>query len=197
MYLLIESIKIVDGQLQNIAYHNRRFNKARRELWNCQDEMDIKAFVEIPTDSSKGVYKCTVSYNTGIVNVQFQKYSIRKIASLKIINADDIEYSYKYADRDNLNKLFAQKENYDEILIIKNSSITDTSFSNIIFFDGVKWLTPNAPLLKGTKREKLLYEGLIKEAPLKLGDLQNFSKASLINAMLDIGDITVDAKNII
>jgi 4-amino-4-deoxychorismate lyase len=196
MYLLIESIKVVDGQLQNIAYHNNRFNRARRELWNCKDELDIKTIVKVPSGATKGLYKCTVSYNTGIVNIKFQVYNIRKIASLKIINANDIDYSYKYADRDNLNKLFAQKDGCDEILIIKNQSITDTSFSNIVFFDGDKWLTPDTPLLKGTKREKLLHDGLIKEASLKLGDLQNFSKASLINAMLDIGDITIDVKNL-
>ena len=197
MYLLIESIKVVDGQLQNIAYHNKRFNRARRELWNCKDELDIKAFVEVPADATKGLFKCTISYNTGVVNVQFQVYNKRKITSLKIITDNDIDYSYKYADRDNLNKLFAQRDGCDEILIIKNQLITDTSFSNIVFFDGDKWLTPDIPLLKGTKREKLLHDELIKEASLKLSDLQNFSKASLINAMLDIGDITIDIKNIV
>ncbi|HXP49726.1 MAG TPA: aminotransferase class IV family protein [Bacteroidia bacterium] len=196
MYLLIESIKVVDGQLQNIAYHNKRFNRGRRELWNCKDDLDIKTIVKVPSGATKGLYKCTVSYNTGIVNVQFQVYNIRKIASLKIITANDIDYSYKYADRNSLNKLFAQRENCDEILIVKNQLITDTSFSNIVFFDGDKWFTPDTPLLKGTKREKLLHEGLIKEASLKLDDLRNFNRASLINAMLDIGDSTIDVKNL-
>jgi 4-amino-4-deoxychorismate lyase len=74
----------------------------------------------------------------------------------------------------------------DDILIIKNGNVTDTSFSNIVFFDGTKWLTPAQPLLRGTKREKLIRENIIFEETITKNEIQRFQNAVLINAMIDI-----------
>ena len=142
------------------------------------------------------MYKCTITYNEAIVDIKAQPYTIRKIENLKLIIDDTIDYSYKYAEREELNRLLAKREECDEILIVKNGLITDTSFSNIVFFDGVKWLTPSKPLLKGTKRQKLLNDKIIEEADVEISDLKIFSKACLINAMLEMGDSVIDCKNI-
>ncbi|MGP8214535.1 MAG: aminotransferase class IV family protein [Bacteroidia bacterium] len=191
MYPLIESIKVSDGRFQNLSLHNARLNKSRRELWACKDEIDIAESVVIPGNVVKGIYKCTVTYGKTITNIQFQPYAIRKINSLKLVADNTIDYSYKYANRDCLNKLLEQKEGCDEIIIVKHKMLTDTSFSNIAMYDGKKWLTPVKPLLKGTKREELLQQGLIAEAEISISDLKNFNKLSLINAMLDLGDIVI------
>jgi len=196
MCLLIETIKVIDGQIQNAVYHNRRFNHARRELFACKDEMDIIEQVKPQVEALRGMYKCTITYNEAIVDIKAQPYTIRKIESLKLIIDDTIDYSYKYAEREELNRLLAKREECDEILIVKNGLITDTSFSNIVFFDGVKWLTPSKPLLKGTKRQKLLNDKIIEEADIEISDLKIFSKACLINAMLEMGDSVIDCKNI-
>jgi 4-amino-4-deoxychorismate lyase len=196
MYQLIETIKITDGQFQNLPYHNVRLNKARRELFSCEDEIDIALFVSIPVEATKGVYKCTVTYNENILGAQFQPYTIRKINTLKLVVNNEIDYSYKYTDRMNLNKLLKQKGECDEIIIVKNGLITDTSYTNLVFYDGKKWLTPNSPLLKGTKREKLLSEGLIEEAKINADYLTKFSKLALINAMIELGDVVVEIKNV-
>ncbi len=82
----------------------------------------------------------------------------------------------------------AQKENCDDILIVKNGIITDTSFSNIAFFDGKQWKTPKSPLLKGTCRERLLCEQKIFEKDINLNDLSNYKCYKLINAMRDLSD---------
>ena len=80
------------------------------------------------------------------------------------------------------------KNNCDDILIIKNNKITDTSFTNIAFYDGIKWVTPAFPLLKGTKRQKLIDENKIIEVDILLSDLNKFKKAILFNSMLDLED---------
>ncbi len=197
MCLLIETIKITDGQFQNLAYHNIRFNKARRELFACVVDVDIATLVDIPADAKRGTYKCTVTYNADVIDVKFQAYVIRKITSLKIVADDTIDYSYKYANRDSLNELLKRKEECDEILIVKNNLVTDTSFSNIVFYNGSQWLTPNKPLLNGTKRQKLLHEGVITETEINKSAVASFTKACLINAMLDIGDTVIDCRNIV
>jgi 4-amino-4-deoxychorismate lyase len=196
MYQLIETIKVLNGQLQNLAYHNRRLNRARKELFNSPEEIEIAEFVKIPALANTGVYKCTVTYNTQITASQFQAYSIRTIKSLKVVTDNTIDYKYKYADRTHLNNLLEQKGECDEILIIKNGMVTDTSFSNVIFYKQGKWFTPYSPLLKGTKREKLLQQQLIEEIKITVNDLGQFEKVGLINAMLEIADIMVDMVNL-
>jgi len=196
MCRLIETIKIVDGQFQNIAYHNNRLNRSRRGLLKSNDEIDIAKSVDIPDSARQGIYKCTVTYNEEIIEAQFQPYSIREIKGLKIVIDNTISYNYKYADRSALNNLLERKGRCDEIIIVKKDMITDTSFSNIILYDGKNWFTSSSPLLKGTKREKLLKQGLIEEAEIRTKDLTKFKSVGLINAMLEIGDIVIDVSNI-
>ena len=196
MFQLIETIKVSNGLFQNLPYHNSRLNKARRELFNVTDKLDIEKLVDIPVSINKGIYKCTVTYGKEISEINFQLYIIRRIRNLKIVTDNSIEYSYKYADRTSLNKLLELKGDCDEIVIVKNSYITDTSFTNLIFFDGVKWYTPDSPLLKGTKREKLLQQGMITETKIRLDDLTKYSRVGLINAMLEPEDIMVDIANL-
>jgi 4-amino-4-deoxychorismate lyase len=75
-----------------------------------------------------------------------------------------------------------------DILLVKNDLITDTSFSNIILWDGNAWYTPSVPLLKGTKREFYLDKKIIHLRDIRLNELHYFKKIRLINAMLDIGE---------
>jgi 4-amino-4-deoxychorismate lyase len=196
MCLLIETIKVIDGQFQNLSYHNTRFNNGRRELFSCKDLIDIAESVDIPFLAAKGVSKCTIAYNEKIIGVHFQTYHIKKVNSLKFVIDNNIDYSYKYEDRKPLNLLLKQKAECDEIIIVKNGLITDTSYTNLVFYNGTKWLTPNSPLLKGTKREKLLKEGLIEEAEISADNIAKFNKVALINAMLELGDVEVDIKNL-
>jgi len=196
MFQLIETIKVSNGLLQNLPYHNSRLNRARSELFNAADELDIEKLVHVPASMNKGIYRCTLTYSKEIGEINFQLYSIRKIKTLKIVTDNSIEYSYKYADRTSLNKLLELKDDCDEIVIVKNNYITDTSFTNLIFFDGVKWCTPDSPLLRGTKREKLLEQGMITETKICLDDLTKYSRVGLINAMLEPGEITVDIENL-
>ena len=44
---------------------------------------------------------------------------------------DTIDYTYKSAHREELNALYAQKGMADDILIVRNGYLTDTSISNI------------------------------------------------------------------
>jgi 4-amino-4-deoxychorismate lyase len=88
-------------------------------------------------------------------------------------------------NRDTLNRLVERKGQADEILIIKNGLITDTSIANVAFLDkDDHWITPATPLLKGTTRERLLSENRIVEAEIKLADLPKFTQMAMLNAMV-------------
>ena len=97
----------------------------------------------------------------------------------------------------NILNLLKKKGDCSDILIVKNGFITDTSFSNIIFLKCGRWYTPNTPLLKGTKRAKLLDLGLINERSIRPEEMGNYEKVGLINAMLELGEVVLAVENII
>lgn len=184
MSLLFETIKIDNSIVCNIDFHNDRMNRSRKALFNADDFFDLKKLIAVPKEMKSGIVRCRILYDKEIRKIEFFKYSPRVIRSLKLIECNDIDYSFKFDDRTKLNELLKQKGNADDILIVKNKFITDTSFSNIVFHDGKKWITPSTPLLQGTKRTQLLKEKIIKEDEIKVSNLRNFSKAVLINAMV-------------
>jgi len=183
MSLLFESIRLQNGVLQNLEYHNARLNYSRKSLYKSPDNIDLEQLIQIPPACLQGIYKCKVTYSKTVKSIDFKPYLPRTIKSLRLIEDNKISYSYKYTNRGSLNQLLTKRERFDEIIIVKNGFITDTSYSNIIFFDGTQWFTPSTPLLQGTMRSFLLENGLISEMEIKVADLKLFQKARLINAM--------------
>ena len=181
MSLLLETIKIENGKLLNMGFHNWRFNQARRELFNLP-EIDLEQVISIPDDLANITYRCRVLYDQTIQKVEFIPYQTRSIQSLRLVYDDTINYAYKYANRTHLNELFKKRGNADEIIIVKKGLITDCTIGNLVFYDGEKWLTPEQPLLAGTQRQKLLSEGQIKQAKITEKDLSNYQKVGIINA---------------
>jgi 4-amino-4-deoxychorismate lyase len=184
---IVESIRLYHKKLFNIEYHNRRFNRTRKELFGIQENANLYDLIQIPENITEDLYKCRLIYAEKILSVEFIPYIKRKIESLELIEDNDIDYSFKYLDKSALDKL---KENCkaDDILIVKNGFITDTSFSNIVFFDGTTWFTPSTCLLIGTKRSYLLESGQIFETEIRVADTKKYKYAMPINAMLDFED---------
>jgi len=187
MCRLIESIKVFDKKLFNIEYHNKRMNNSRRILFNCNDEIDLSTIIKIPENLDNRLYKCRLIYSKEIESIEFVPYVKKNINTIKIVENNFIDYTHKFENRDELNKMLLES-NADEIIIIKNNFITDASFANIVFSDGIIFVTPSTPLLKGTKREKLLNEGIIREEELRKNDITKFKFFYLINSMLGIDD---------
>ncbi|MBP7654303.1 aminotransferase class IV [Candidatus Dependentiae bacterium] len=182
---LVESVKVINNIPLNIKFHNLRFNETRHYLFGINEQINLADVINPPVSYLYSILKCRIIYTQTILKINFEVYTPKKIDTLKIIKSDDICYEYKFENRKKINDLFSQKEKCSDILIVKNGFITDTSFSNIIFFDGTKWITPSTPLLKGTKRAELLSNNIISEEEIKFSDLLLFKKFMLINAMLD------------
>jgi 4-amino-4-deoxychorismate lyase len=197
MCLLFETIKVENGVFQNLHYHEARMNGARKNLFNSADNIELEKFLSVPVGYENGIYKCRVDYDYYIHKIDFTSYKAVKIISLQLVYDDEITYHFKFADRSRLEEL-KKNANSDDVIIVKKGLITDSSFSNIIFFDDKKWVTPSMPLLKGTKRQELLDKKIIFEQLIKPSDLKNFKKAKFINAMLDFDkSLEIEMKNII
>jgi 4-amino-4-deoxychorismate lyase len=178
--LLLETIKIEDGNIKNISYHQNRFDKSRRELFNSTHKIDLLSLIKTPP---KALFRCRILYDESVKSIEYIPYKERKIEKLKIVPSN-IEYNYKYANRDELNSLLEGWGEYDEIIIEKNGYLTDTTISNIAFYTNGKWFTPTTPLLKGTMRAKLLDDGFLHKKEIKKEDLKNYSQMALMNSMI-------------
>ncbi len=188
---LVESIKLKDGKLFNLGYHQNRMNGALAELFPEARAIELAKIISIPENCLQGIFKVRVLYGPSIEAIEIEPYQFSAIQSLKVVHHESIDYHLKYTDRQILKQLFAQRGDADDIIIIKNGLVTDAFAANLIFFDGQKWITPNAPLLKGTQRQVLLEQGIISELEIKESDIPFFQKVGLINAMVSFDDMPV------
>lgn len=187
MSRFIESIKCKDGKLDNPDFHHYRFNQTRKKFFGSSP-LDLAAMISIPEFAKHGIFKCRVLYSKKITSIEFIPHSQRTPKSLRLIENNHIKYGYKYANRERLNNLYEQRENCDDILILKNGCITDSFAANVVFYNEHGWYTPDTPLLPGTRRSRLLNGGKIIAARITPNDLQTFVSAVLINAMHDLNE---------
>ena len=190
----IESIRYEGGNYPLLKYHQERVDKTFHYFFANQSPHQLVSC--LPSLKLEGIYKVRMLYTADHIDIEYAAYSPRKIESLQLVVADDIDYSFKYEDRQAIERL-QKSVSADDILMIKNNSITDCSYSNLAFWDGAGWYTPDTPLLPGVRRGQLLKLGRIKEAPIKPSDLGAFKKMSLINAMLDLGEVEISTNQIL
>ena len=189
MSLLVETIKIRDGILFNIDYHTDRFNRTRRELFGTGIPIDLRTNLMIPAYVNRGMFKCRIEYDDNIRKIEFLPYEIKSVRTLRMVEAGDLEYGFKFIDRDGINKLYDLRYECDDILMVKQGRVTDTSYANIVVRGSDnKWYTPSTYLLPGTKRAYLLDKGIISEREITPASLRKFRELRLINSMLDIND---------
>jgi len=189
MCRLVETIRSEYGKLINLEFHNERMMRTLFELFGLKKDIDLAGIVSVPDSAIRGVFKCRVEYDKEIRKTEFIRYNMKSVRSLKVVEDNTIEYNYKFTDRRSIERLWKKRNECDDILIIKNGFITDSSYANVIFSDisGV-WHTPSTYLLPGTRRASLLRQGKIREAKIGYHDLENYIELKLINAMLGMED---------
>lgn len=197
MCRLLETIKLHEGVLENLFYHNLRMNDARKELFMRNCSIHLEKEIRIPEELQKGLYRCRVTYGRNIDKIEFFPFQQRSFRFLKIVYHNNLDYHLKYADRSLLDELYAQRESADEVIIVKNRAVTDCTIGNLVFYDGEKWITPDTPLLRGTQRQALLDKKLITAGRIRETDLPGFQKAGIINAFFNLNTMPViKTKNI-
>lgn len=178
MQRLLETIKCLDGHCFYLSYHLARINASRQKL-GLTTPLEL-----VLTPPQKGLFRCRLIYADKILKIEYLPYKMKVPHSFKLVHSN-ISYDLKYEDRDELNALFEKAEEADEIIIIKDGFVTDTSTANLCFFDGKQWLTPRKPLLYGTTRQRLLDEKKVISADISFEDIHKYSKIAVMNAMTD------------
>lgn len=185
MCRFLETIRIEKGIARNLSYHQNRLNRTFARFFPDTEPPRLENAIKSMLLPEDGTWKCRVLYDHKIQEVTCQPYREKEIRTLKLTETTDLEYGFKYANRVAIEKLMELRNGSDDVLIIQGNLVTDTSYCNILFFDGVHWLTPDTPLLAGTKRQFLLDSRVIREARITVNDLDRFKKFMPVNAMLD------------
>lgn len=195
MSRFLESICCKSAAYQQLALHQKRVDETFDRYFPKSSAIQLEKILPEPASGKRK--KVRIIYDNNHFDIDVRDYEPKVVSQLKLLDANDLNYSFKFADRSSLDELMKLRGTADDILIIQNGKITDSSYANVIFWDGSEWNTPNTYLLNGVKRQMLLQEDLIKESEILVNDLQRFSKVGLINAMLDPGEVTLPISRII
>lgn len=197
MCRFVETIRLQNHELYNIALHQLRYENTARRFFGIGYAIEDIAKVASQFVERDGVNKIRIVYDgSGIVNVACEAYEMKCVRTLRLVECNDIDYTYKYADRSELDKAMNMRGNCDNVVIVRNGLLTDTSYTNIALYDGKHWLTPAHPLLKGTALMRLLNEGKLVSADIKAEDVGKFSRLAMFNAMIDFGKMVLPVENV-
>jgi 4-amino-4-deoxychorismate lyase len=181
-----------DGKISNLTYHQQRVNKVFPVYFPDKQPHDLSLFLSRQQLPEKGIFKCRIVYDSSILSFEILPYQMKSIQSFKLIEADIETTPYKPENRDQLNQAFALRDFCDDVLIVRNGLLTDSSYCNIALFDGKEWKTPRIPLYYGTRRASLLDQGVLVEADIPAVDLDKYQKIMFFNAMIPFGELEID-----
>jgi len=184
--MFLESICINDGRPENLEAHIERMHLTALEHGFRLPVLPTIASV-LPNNLTQGKVKWRILYREEIQTMEFLPYKPKTVRSLRLVEGNP-DYTFKYADRSALEDLLTQKGDCDEILVVREGLVTDTSYSNVVLQQGDQFYTPTSYLLNGTRRQQLLRSGRIKEREIRATDLHRYDRLLLINALLDIGE---------
>ena len=190
MSQFIESIKVEDRKIFLLDHHQKRVD-ATFAHFGKESSINLAEIFKNLEHDEDGLYKLRISYDLDKnFRTQLIPYAISEISNFQLVVNNIYDYSFKFEDRKELEKMLQQARS-GEIIIVKNNHITDTSFSNILFKKGKDWFTPSTYLLNGVQRQHLLQEKKIKEAEITMQNVSEYSHFQLINAMNDFDDMFI------
>jgi len=196
MCRFVESIQLLNGVFKRLEFHQERIRKAMMDYFPTDKIIGITDILNRTSYPTEGLFKCRVVYDSEIREIQYSPYCKRDIHTLKLVETQMESTPYKMEERSLLNAAFALRGDCDDIIMIKNGWLTDTSFTNIALYDGQNWVTPRIPLIYGVNRTQLVSEGLLTEKDINSADLVNFTRVSLFNAMNEFGSLELDISSI-
>jgi len=171
-----ETIKCFDYEVFNLNYHKKRISNT------IGLNINLEEYIYPPNEQ---LLKCKVIYSDiGIMDIEYSSYNKKNIKSFELVYNDDIQYSKKSINRICIDNI-KNNSKEDDIIIVKNNLITDTSIANIAIFLDNQWITPNTPLLIGTTRNRYIENNLLVTKDITVKMIQESKKIALLNAMID------------
>ncbi len=177
--IFLETLLCREGRCPWLQWHQQRLDRTCRAA-GIVKRYRLETLVRPP---ASGVYRCRVLYGADEAVTEYLPYVRRRVDTLRLVEDDRIEYRYKSADRRALDALFRRRGDADDVLIVRRGLVTDSTVANTAFYIDGRWLTPTEPLLEGTTRARLLYEGVLECASLSPADVLAAEKVAVMNAL--------------
>ena len=188
MCRFVEAVCMKNGMAEHLEYHQKRLEKTFAKFFPGKEVPELDDLIPAMPDRKK--YKWRIVYDGSDLESFVQEYEQRSFSTVHVEPAD-FDYSYKYEDRSAIRNACAGKPADCCVLFSKDGWLTDSFFSNIALLKNGVWYTPAQPLLEGVRRSVLLDKGLLVTKNIRARDVSDYEKISLINAMLDLNELTV------
>jgi 4-amino-4-deoxychorismate lyase len=187
MSRFIESIKIENKKAHLLDLHQKRVDNTMKHF-GVTGSLDVIAIIKKLDWDENGFFKLRLVYDLEKKHsTQLIPYALPEIRSFSLVEANQLDYSFKFEERQAFETLKIKAKS-EHIIVVKNNHITDTAISNLIFLKEKVWYTPNSFLLNGVMRQHLLTTKKIKECPITLQNFQEFSHFKIINSMNSMED---------
>ena len=186
MLEFLESIKIVDRAPVNIDLHQLRLEQTFKKFFPSHRPFQLNKIIATNSYNQEQIYKFRIVYSADKYSTDYSIYKPKQIEKFGLVEIDAFEYSYKFADRNFFQDLLSQRPDCQDLILVKNGLITDSTYANLIFSVGHNWFTPDTPLLPGTKRAQLLKAGIITKKRITLNNYKEYQYVSQINSMLPL-----------
>lgn len=185
MMRFIESICLSGGELRNLELHQRRLQLTQLAHFGFATRIDLQTQLRRRSLPAVGLFKVRVTYGREIESIEIDPYTRHGVQQIVLVEAEDLDYRYKYADRRLIDALRRNFAPGTQPVIVQRGLLTDTTYANICVFDGGRWLTPARPLLEGTARASALSAGQVQTAAISASDFRagKYHKMKLINCM--------------
>ncbi len=186
----LETLCIDHGKPRHLAWHQQRvdatMNHFHPDISEGERSLQLSEILLSCDLPNEGMWRCRIIYGLLSVSIEFIPEADAVFNSLRMMDvAEDFEYLYKYEDRRFLYDLFDKREGADDVLMIRNGWIADTTRANIAFRSGKKWYTPSMPFLAGTTWKRLVASGMLTPRPIHKKHLARYESYKIINALND------------
>lgn len=212
MCRFIETICVIDGEPLAIDAHRARVRRTLRACWGGAAghrvdsaargvlEQALAAALNDGPNAGARRTKLRLVYRVppenhgeppAVEELELLPYRVPPINTLRVVDGGEITYSLKYHDRRALHRLYELRDGCDDVLIVRDGLLTDSSYCNIALYDAGRCVTPATPLLAGTRRSRLLQAGRLETADIPVQSIERYSHVALFNAMIDLGELVL------
>lgn len=178
---LFETIAIIDGKVQNLSYHQQRFEQSVEEFFSCEPTFCLKEILVVPTEFQTGKVRCRIDYNATHFKMEFHPYQPKQINHFRCVEVENWDYRLKFSNRKRFDLLNILPN--EEVIIINNGKVSDCSIGNLLFLKEGMWHSSQDYLLKGTQLTALIEQNKIVLTQIRKEDLREYESVMIINAL--------------
>lgn len=180
---LFESIRIIDGKVPLLDFHQHRLNLSYSAIFKKVNSHNLKECIE-PFLKKHGTQKCRFIYNDRAYRIEIIDYQLIEPKRIGWLRIDpNFDYSFKFLERDFFNKVREVYSDYDEIILVQNNQITDSTYCNLVVYLDGQWTLPKSYLLNGVERSRIISKYNFTIKPVSIDKFLSAKEYKLINSM--------------